>query len=126
MSIMRMPAVKVARGFKSHVSIYYEVNDGLFTEPVLIGERSVGWPEEEVRLINAARIAGQPKADIRSLVIRLHAKRQKDFEALTSDTFFSPNRGEISGSSSPALPLSAIDSDEKHATQRRLGQGGVK
>jgi prophage regulatory protein len=35
----------------------------------------VGWPDNEVKAINAARIAGQSEAEIKTLVIRLHAKR---------------------------------------------------
>ena len=48
---------------------------GLFTKPVPIGQRSVGWPDYEVVAINAARIAGKSEAEIRELVNRLHAKR---------------------------------------------------
>lgn len=75
MSIYRMPAVKAETGHKSHASIYNAINAGLFTKPVKIGERSVGWPSEEVQAINAARIAAKSDAEIRELVNRLHAKR---------------------------------------------------
>lgn len=75
MSIYRMPAVKAETGHKSHASIYNAINAGTFTRPVKIGERSVGWPSEEVQAINAARIAAQSDAEIRELVNRLHAKR---------------------------------------------------
>ena len=70
-----MPAVKVETGHKSHASIYNAINAGLFTKPVKIGERSVGWPSEEVQAINAARIAAKSDDEIRELVNRLHAKR---------------------------------------------------
>lgn len=75
MSILRMPAVKAETGHRSHASIYNAVRAGLFTKPVSIGERAVGWPDSEVQAINAARIAGQSEAEIRELVSRLHAKR---------------------------------------------------
>ena len=75
MSILRMPAVKAETGHKSHASIYTAIKAGLFTQPVPIGERSVGWPDYEVVAINRARIAGQSEAEIRELVKRLHAKR---------------------------------------------------
>ena len=75
MSIYRMPAVKAETGHKSHASIYNAINAGTFTKPVKIGERSVGWPSEEVLAINAARIAAKSDAEIRELVNRLHAKR---------------------------------------------------
>lgn len=75
MSILRMPAVKAETGHRSHASIYNAIRAGLFTKPVSIGERAVGWPDSEVRAINAARIAGKSEAEIRELVSRLHAKR---------------------------------------------------
>lgn len=62
-------------GHKSHASIYNAIHAGLFTKPVQIGQRSVGWPDYEVKAINAARIAGKTEAEIRELVQRLHAKR---------------------------------------------------
>jgi prophage regulatory protein len=70
-----MPAVKAETGHRSHASIYNAIKAGLFTKPVQIGQRSVGWPSDEVQAINAARIAGKPEAEIRELVKRLHAKR---------------------------------------------------
>ena len=75
MAIFRMAAVKAETGHRSHASIYTAIKAGLFTKPVPIGERSVGWPDYEVKAINSARIAGKTEADIRDLVNRLHAKR---------------------------------------------------
>jgi prophage regulatory protein len=77
MSILRMPAVKAETGHKSHASIYTAIKAGLFTKPVQIGERSVGWPDDEVKAINAARIAGKSDTDIKALVNRLHCKREQ-------------------------------------------------
>lgn len=75
MSILRMPAVKAETGHRSHASIYNAIRDGLFTTGVAIGQRSKGWPSEEVAAINAARIAGKSDAELRELVKRLHLKR---------------------------------------------------
>ncbi len=75
MSILRMPAVKAETGHRSHASIYGAISAGLFTKPVRIGQRSVGWPSDEVLAINDARIAGKSDAEIRELVARLHTKR---------------------------------------------------
>ena len=75
MSILRMPAVKAETGHRSHASIYNAIKAGLFTKPVKIGQRSVGWVMTEVQAINAARIAGKSETEIRELVTRLHAKR---------------------------------------------------
>ncbi|WP_066271017.1 helix-turn-helix transcriptional regulator [Hydrogenophaga palleronii] len=75
MQIIRLPQVKAETGYRSHASIYNAIKAGTFTKPVAIGQRSVGWPADEVRAINIARIAGKTECEIRALVIRLHAKR---------------------------------------------------
>lgn len=75
MPILRMPAVKAETGHRSHASIYNAIKAGLFTRPVPIGLRAVGWPADEVLAINAARIAGKSEDEIRLLVDRLHEKR---------------------------------------------------
>lgn len=75
MSIWRMPTVKAETGHRSHASIYNAIKAGLFTKPVPIGQRSVGWPDFEVKAINKARISGKSESEIRELVVRLHAKR---------------------------------------------------
>ena len=75
MSILRMPAVKAETGHRSHASIYNAIKAGLFPTGVAIGQRSKGWPSDEVHAINAARIAGKSETEIRELVTRLQAKR---------------------------------------------------
>ena len=75
MRILRMPDTKRATGYRSHASIYTAARAGLFTKPVSIGLRSVGWPDYEIDALVAARIAGKSDADIRALVDRLHARR---------------------------------------------------
>lgn len=84
MSILRMPAVKAETGHRSHASIYNAVRAGLFTQPVPIGLRSVGWPDYEVNALTAARIAGKTHDEIRSLVQQLHEKRKTALEAVTA------------------------------------------
>lgn len=80
MSILRMPAVQAETGHRSHASIYNAIRAGLFTRPVPIGSRSVGWPNTEVEAINRARIAGKTNAEIMALVERLHADRLEVFQ----------------------------------------------
>ena len=75
MSILRMQSVKAETGHASHASIYTAVHDGLFTVPVPIGQRAVGWPDHEVSAINTARIRGDSDDQIRALVAKLHAAR---------------------------------------------------
>lgn len=77
MAIYRLQQVKAETGHKSSASIYGAIREGLFTKPVPIGERAVGWPSNEVTAINAARIAGRSKDDIRALVNKLHQQRQQ-------------------------------------------------
>lgn len=75
--ILGMPDVKNLTGHRSHVSVYELVRSGLFTKPIHIGRRSVGWPESEIEAVNAARIAGRSDDFIRGLVGQLHTKRQE-------------------------------------------------
>lgn len=82
MAIWRIETCKAEAGYRSHASIYNLIRDGLFTTPVKIGERSVGWPDDEVKAICAARIAGKSDDEIRELVKVLHAKRADRLAAL--------------------------------------------
>jgi len=75
MAILRIETCKLEAGYRSNASIYNLIRDGLWTKPVHIGQRSVGWPDDEVRALCAARIAGMVDSEIRELVNRLHSKR---------------------------------------------------
>ena len=57
-------------------SHYNDIKLGLFTKPVHIGARAVGWPAHETEAINAARLAGKSDEDIRTLVVKLEAARK--------------------------------------------------
>jgi len=61
---------------RSRSAHYLDIQQGLFTSPVSIGARAVGWPEHEVDAINAARIAGNTDAEIRALVTQLEVARK--------------------------------------------------
>ena len=74
-SILRLPTVLRKRG-RSKSAHYLDIQQGLFTSPVSIGARAVGWPEHEVDAINAARIAGNTDAEIRALVTQLEVARK--------------------------------------------------
>lgn len=82
MAIWRIEKCKDEAGYRSHASIYGLIRVGLWTQPVKIGERSSGWPSDEVQAINAARIAGQSDEQIRELVKLLHAKRGEKLAVL--------------------------------------------
>jgi prophage regulatory protein len=74
--ILRLPAVLRERG-RSRSAHYLDIQQGLFTRPVSIGARAVGWPSDEVAALNAARIAGRSEAEIRVLVAQLEADRKR-------------------------------------------------
>lgn len=74
-TILRLPAVLRERG-RSRSAHYLDIQEGLFTHPVSIGARAVGWPSDEVAALNAARIAGKTDEQIRALVVALEAARK--------------------------------------------------
>ncbi len=86
MAILRIDGVTARTGHRSKTSIYAAIKAGLFTKPVPIGQRTVGWPDFEVEAVNTARIAGQPESAIRALVDKLHTQRAERFNALTLAT----------------------------------------
>jgi prophage regulatory protein len=73
--ILRLPVVLRKRG-RSRSAHYLDIQQGLFTHPVQIGLRAVGWPDNEVDSLNEARIAGKSEVEIRSLVAKLEAARK--------------------------------------------------
>jgi len=74
-TILRIPAVKTQSGL-SRSTIYLRIAEGLWTKPVNLGARAVGWPSDEVAAINAARIAGKTDEEVRALVARLEMARK--------------------------------------------------
>jgi len=73
-TILRLPSVKSESG-QSRSTIYLRISQGLWTKPVSLGPRAVGWPAHEVGVLNAARIAGKTDEEIRALVVKLEAAR---------------------------------------------------
>jgi len=73
-TILRIKEILRERA-RSRSAHYQDIKDGLFTPPVKIGQRAVGWPAVEVRAINAARIAGSSESEIKELVARLKNNR---------------------------------------------------
>jgi prophage regulatory protein len=74
-TILRIPTVKSESGL-SRSTIYLRIAQGLWTKPVSLGARAVGWPSDEVAAINAARIAGKSDEEVRALVTKLEAARK--------------------------------------------------
>jgi len=74
-TILRLPAVLRERG-RSRSAHYLDIQQGLFTRPVPIGARAVGWPSNELSALNAARISGKSDDEIRDLVTQLELARK--------------------------------------------------
>lgn len=74
-AILRLPAVKSHSGL-CRSTLYLRIAQGLWPKSVSLGGRAVGWPANEVAIINAARIAGKSNEEIRQLVASLEANRK--------------------------------------------------
>lgn len=75
-AILRLPDVLAACGDRRS-TLYRRIRQGLWTRPVPLGPRTVGWPKHEVEALNAARIAGLSVADLKALVQQLEARRRE-------------------------------------------------
>ena len=74
-TIWRRKRVEAESG-QSRSTLYRRIAERLWPRPVNVGPRAVGWPATEVAALNAARIAGRPDLEIRSLVETLEQARQ--------------------------------------------------
>jgi prophage regulatory protein len=74
-TILRIPTVKIRSGY-SRSTIYLRISQGLWTSPVSLGPRAVGWPDYECDSLTAARISGKTDAEIRDLVLKLESARK--------------------------------------------------
>lgn len=63
------------RGGKSRTALYADIKEGLFTKPVKLSQKSVGWLSDEVATLIRARGLGASDEQMKALVIRLHAER---------------------------------------------------
>lgn len=80
-TILRLPAVKAESG-ASRSTIYLRIKQGLWTKPVKLGLRAIGWPSTEVAALLQARIAGFDDQSIRALVIKLEEARSSAFKTI--------------------------------------------
>ncbi len=74
-TIFRLPAVQSESGY-SRSTIYLRIAQGLWTKQVSLGPRAVGWPDNEIAALNAARISGKSDDEIRQLVVKLESVRK--------------------------------------------------
>lgn len=119
MAIWRISTCKTEAGYSSSSSIYNLIRDGLWTKPVQLARRSVGWPDYEVRSICAARIAGHTNAEIKELVGYLHGRRT---ELLNESLIVIPV--ESASSASPVLDLNGLKPNKASVRQRTSAKAG--
>jgi prophage regulatory protein len=74
-TIQRLKAIISSTGL-SRSTIYLRISKRVFTKPVSLGGRAVGWPASEVTALKAAWIADESEAEVRELVGRLEAARK--------------------------------------------------
>lgn len=80
--IVRLPQVLQRRG-RGRSAHYEDISKGLFTRPVHIGARAVGWPDYEIDALIAAQVAGTPPPGLRRLVQQLEERRKSAAPSLT-------------------------------------------
>ncbi len=76
-TIQRLPAVLAQSGI-ARSTLYQRISQKLWTCPVSLGARAVGWPSSEVSALISARIAGKTDDEIRELVATLEAGRKAE------------------------------------------------
>jgi prophage regulatory protein len=111
----RVPGVTTASG-EGRSTLYSRISQGLWTKPVRLGPRSVGWPEYEVEALIAARIAGKSDEEIRALVLELEAAR-KDVGSGRDDE---PALGSFSAAPKPTTGnrLSSIAANRRRSKRK--------
>lgn len=75
LTLVREPGVLSMSGL-ARSTLRRHIQQGLFPQPIKIGERCAAWPAHEIDAIIAARIAGKSEADIKALVASLEAQRK--------------------------------------------------
>jgi len=75
LTIVRRKQVEAASGYRRS-TLYLRIAQGLWTRPVHIGPRAVGWPLADIVALNSARISGKSDKEIHDLVDLLTAARK--------------------------------------------------
>lgn len=73
--ILRLSDVKMLSGLPRS-TLYLRISQGVWTSPVSLGARIVGWPAIEVETLNAARISGKSDDEMRLIVKELERVRK--------------------------------------------------
>lgn len=77
LKIERKPEVQQRTGWPRS-TLHSRISQGLFTPPVSLGSRAVGWPAHETSAILSAMIAGHSTEQIQALVANLIEQRKRD------------------------------------------------
>ena len=74
-----LPTKEVLRrtGF-SRTTLYSKIKGGLFICPVKLGERNIGWPEQEVETLLRFIISEPSNIELEGFVTRVHVGRTTD------------------------------------------------
>ncbi|MCW8924361.1 MAG: AlpA family phage regulatory protein [Gammaproteobacteria bacterium] len=75
LKIERKPIVLDRTGW-SRSTLHSRIKEGLFTPPILLGARAVGWPDYETTAILLALMAGKSKAETQEIVKDLIEQRK--------------------------------------------------
>ena len=74
-TIIRFPTVIQRSGYARR-TLYDRIQAGLWTKPIKLTKKAVGWPTYEVDQLIDAHIAGNSREQIQNLVKKLHADRR--------------------------------------------------
>ncbi|OSI34692.1 helix-turn-helix transcriptional regulator [Neisseria dumasiana] len=74
--------IMTAFNIKAPNTVYNRIKSGLLPDKVRIGPARIGWPVDEVNLILEAISAGADDTEIKALVVKINAARQKKRAAL--------------------------------------------
>lgn len=75
-SFLRLKAVRSACGEVGESTIYRWVEDGTFPPPIKLGERCSAWASHEVSAVNASKLSGISREELRALVVNLVKARR--------------------------------------------------
>lgn len=79
--LIRMEELRRRLGGAGRSTVYDMIDGGLLPKPTRYGPRAVGWVEDRIDRLIAARIAGKSDAEIKALVAEMNAGRDREVAA---------------------------------------------
>lgn len=92
LTLQRLSAVLAAYG-RGRATFYRDIQRGLWTQPVKVGDRFAAWPSHETQALVAAIAGGATQDQVKTLVTRLHEQRRSGFADVCSRYLSSPAAG---------------------------------